>query len=68
MLLYFTDALSSKPIAINPVHVIAVLESPKNANPEEVVPGNTVVNLITGSVALQEEMMFVVGQINGEIR
>ena len=68
MLLYFTDAISGKSIAINPVHVIAVLPSPQDANPEEVVPGNTVVNLITGSVALQEGMLDVVGQINGEIR
>lgn len=64
MLLYFTDAMSKKPIAINPVHVIAVLESP---NTEE-VPGKTVVNLITGTVALEEEMLSVVGSINGEIR
>jgi hypothetical protein len=56
--------MSKKPIAINPVHVIAVLESP---NTEE-VPGNTVVNLITGTVALEEKMLDVVGSINGEIR
>jgi hypothetical protein len=64
MLLNFTDAMSGKPICINPVHVIAVLESPKT----EEVPGNTVVNLITGTVALEEDFLSVVGLINGEIR
>jgi hypothetical protein len=63
MLIYFTDAMSKKPIAINPEHVIAVLESP---NTEE-VPGNTVVNLITGTVALEQMMLDVVGSINGEL-
>ena len=63
MLIYFTDAMSKKPIAINPQHVIAVLESP---NTEE-VPGNTVVNLITGTVALEERVLNVVGMINGEL-
>ncbi len=55
--------MSKKPIAINPEHVIAVLESP---NTEE-VPGNTVVNLITGTVALEQMMLDVVGSINGEL-
>lgn len=64
MLIYFTDAMSKKPIAINPTHVIAVLESP---NTEE-VPGNTVVNLITGTVALEEKLLHVVGMINGELK
>ncbi len=63
MLIYFTDAMSKKSIAINPTHVIAVLESP---NTEE-VPGNTVVNLITGSVVLEEKLLNVVGIINGEL-
>ena len=63
MLIYFTDAMSKKSIAINPEHVIAVLESP---NTEE-VPGNTVVNLITGTVALEERLLNVVGLINGEL-
>ena len=64
MLIYFTDAMSKKPIAINPTHVIAVLESP---NTEE-VPGNTVVNLVTGTVVLEEKVLSVVGLINGELR
>jgi hypothetical protein len=63
MLIYFTDAMSKKSIAINPEHVIAVLESPNN----EEVPGNTVVNLITGTVALEEKLLNVVGMINGEL-
>ncbi len=30
MLIYFTDAMTQKSIAINPTHVIAALESPNN--------------------------------------
>ncbi len=64
MLIYFTDAMTQKSIAINPTHVIAALESPNN----EEIPGNTVVNLITGTVALEEKLLNVVGLINGELR
>ena len=64
MLLNFTDAMSGKLIAINPQNIVAILESPKT----EEVPGNTVVNLITGSVVLEENILVDIGRINGELK
>lgn len=64
MLLHFTDALTNSSVAINPQHVIAVFTAPENTD----VAGKTVINAPSGTIAVTEDYLTVVGRLNGEIK
>ena len=63
MLLHFTDATSGQTVAINPVQVICVFTNKDEKTGQEV----TVVNTLSGNVALTDTYLEVVGRINGEL-
>ena len=58
MLITFTDANNQTPLAINPVHVVAVFT----------VEGKTVINMLNGNCLVKEDYLEVVGQIQGELK
>jgi hypothetical protein len=64
MLLYFTDAINNKSVAVNPDHIIAVFVGPENTE----LAGKTIINIPSGTLAVVEEFMGVVGRINGELK
>ena len=64
MLLYFTDAINNKSVAINPDHIIAVFVGPEDTE----LAGKTIINIPSGTLAVVEEFMGVVGRINGELK
>lgn len=63
MLIYFTDVVSKKPVAVNPKYVVAVFP---------IVDGDlkdkTAISLVNGSVAVEETQIDVVGRVQSEIR
>ena len=63
MLIYFTDAVTTNQIAINPEYVTGVFI----ANDEE-HKGKTVVGLLNGSFLVTESQVEVVGRIQGELK
>ena len=58
-LVWFTDANNNIKVAINPKYVSAVY-SPTTGD----AVGKTVINMINGSVAVEEDELFVVNSIN----
>jgi len=62
MLIPFIDAETEKTIFVNPKNVSVVFEG---VNPEGI--RLTMINLLNGSVATQEELLEVVGKIQGEL-
>ena len=58
MFLKFTESKSNQVIAINPEHVVAVFEAADGD-----FKGKTVLNLINGSVAIEESLVTVFGQL-----
>lgn len=64
MLLYFTDAINNNSVAINPEHVIAVFVGPENTE----LQGKTIINIASGTLAVSEDLLSVVGRINGELK
>lgn len=62
MLVYFTDVVSKKPVAVNPKYVVAVFP---------IVEGDlkdrTAISLVNGSVAVEESQTEVVGVLQGQI-
>lgn len=62
MLIYFTDVVSKKPVAVNPKYVVAVFP---------IVDGElkdkTAISLVNGSVAVEETQIEVVGRVQSEI-
>lgn len=59
MLVYFTDAKTNKPIAVNPEHVVVVFMA------EEEGKEYTVINTTTGNIATETPQLDVVAQLNG---
>jgi len=64
MLLYFTDALNGTSVAINPDHIIAVFVGPEKTE----LAGKTIINIPSGTIAVVEDYLSVVGRINGELK
>lgn len=64
MLLYFTDAINNKSIAVNPDHIIAVFVAPEGTE----IAGKTIINIPSGTVVVIEDFLSVVGRINGELK
>jgi hypothetical protein len=63
MLLYFTDAKTKLPVAINPQHVACVFTT------EDAVHGGvTIINLVNGNVAVSESQIEVIGSIQSELK
>jgi hypothetical protein len=62
MLIPFIDAETEKTIFVNPKNVSVVFEG---ENPQGI--RLTMINLLNGSVATQEEFLEVVGKIQGEL-
>jgi hypothetical protein len=63
MLIPFIDAESGNSIYVNPAQVAVVFEG---KNPEGVQL--TMINLLNGNVATQEDFLSVVGKIQGELK
>lgn len=63
MLVYFTDAITEKDIAINPTYVTAVFVAPDGE-----MEGKTVIGLINGTVVVSESQLDVVGKLQGELK
>lgn len=61
MLIYFTDANTNKSVAINPRRVVVVFEV------EEEGKTVTIINTVTGNIAVTDSQLNVVGAINGAI-
>lgn len=64
MLMMFTDALTGSSVAVNPEHIIAVFVAPEKSD----IEGKTVINIPSGTVAVTEDYLTVVGRINGELK
>ena len=64
MLLYFTDAATNKSVAVNPDKVAVVFTGADNTD----VAGKTVIALVSGSLVVTEDVLSVVGRINGELK
>jgi hypothetical protein len=62
MLVYFTDVVSKKQVAVNPKYVVAIFP---------IVEGDlkdkTAISLVNGSVAVEESQIDVVGILQGQI-
>ena len=63
MLLYFTECRSKRPIAINTKHVIMVLTLTEGE-----FANKTFIIYEGGNVAVEENELDVVGQINAELK
>lgn len=61
MLKYVTDANTLKKVAINSEHVVAVFEIPDGDQ-----AGKTGINMVNGSIVVQETDYEVVAIFNGE--
>lgn len=59
MLVYFTDAKTNNPIAVNPEQVVVVFVA------EEEGKQYTVINTTTGNIATETSQLDVVAQLNG---
>jgi len=57
MLYKFTETKSQTVIAINPDHVVAVFETMEEGD----FRGKTILNLINGAVAVDEDLLTVMG-------
>jgi hypothetical protein len=64
MLLLFTDALSNHSVAVNPDQIIAVFVGPDNSE----LAGKTIINIPSGTIAVVEDYLSVIGRINGELK
>ena len=63
MLVYFTDAVNGKSVAINPEHVVAVFEATEGEHKDK-----TVISIGAGGTLVTEESQLdVVGKLNGEL-
>jgi hypothetical protein len=60
MLIYFNEASTSKPIAVNPHQVISVFEATGGD-----FDGKTVIVFVGGNLAVEESVLDVVGRVNG---
>ena len=63
MLLPFIDAESGRTVLVNPKHVAVVFEG---VNPEGVQL--TMINLLNGNIATEQDFLTVVGMIQGELK
>ena len=63
MLVYFTDAVTEKDIAINPTYVTAVFVAPDGE-----MEGKTVIGLINGTIVVSESQLDVVGKLQAELK
>jgi len=63
MLIPFLDAETGKTIFVNPNQVAVIFEG---KNPEGIQL--TMINLLNGNVATQEDILSVVGKIQGELK
>ncbi len=63
MFVYFTDAVTKARMAVNPKQVVAVLNSPNT----EQVPGKTIISTPAGTLAIDEDILDVVGTLNGAL-
>jgi hypothetical protein len=58
MILKFTESKSNQVIGINTEHIVAVFEATEGD-----FKGKTVLNLLNGSVAVEESLVTVFGQL-----
>ena len=63
MLVYFTDAVNSCSIAINPTYVVAVFSAHDGPH-----LGKTVISVINGTVVVEESQIDVVGVLQGQLK
>ena len=63
MLLNFTDATTGQTVAVNPVHVICVFTNTDEKTGTKV----TVINTLSGNVAVIDDYLETVGRINGSL-
>jgi hypothetical protein len=58
MILKFTESKSNQVIGINSEHIVAIFEATEGD-----FKGKTVLNLLNGSVAIEESLVTVFGQL-----
>jgi hypothetical protein len=58
-MLHFTESISKSSIAINPKHIVAVFTATEGEQ-----KGKTVVSIVNGNIAIEEEYLEVVGRLN----
>jgi hypothetical protein len=58
-MLHFTEAISKSSIAINPKHVVAVFTATEGEQ-----KGKTVVSIVNGNIAIDEDYLETVGRLN----
>lgn len=63
MLIPFNDAESGRTVFVNPKHVAVVFEG---KNPEGIQL--TMINLLNGNIATDQDFLTVVGMIQGELK
>ena len=63
MLVYFTDSVTQKQIAVNPLYVTCVFEAVDGD-----LAGKTVIALTSGTVIVDDSQINVVGVLQGQIQ
>ena len=62
-LIYFTDAQTGNQIAVNPTYVVVVFTTKDEDGVEK-----TIINTITGNLAVTDSQIEVVGQLQAQIK
>jgi hypothetical protein len=62
MLLTFTEAQTGNSIAVNPEHVVCVFTGTDESGTK------TVINVLNGNIAVSEDYLNVVGQLQGQLK
>lgn len=62
MLVYFTDAVSGEQVAVNPKHVTCVFTVKEGE-----MQGKTVISVTNGNLVVTEDMINVVGVLQGQL-
>lgn len=60
-IVWFTDKMTSKKVAVNPEHVVAVFVASEGD-----LDGTTIISLVNGTIPVQESDLEVVTAITGE--
>jgi hypothetical protein len=58
-MLHFTESISKSSIAINPKHVVAVFAATEGEQ-----KGKTVISIVNGNIAVEEDYLETVGRLN----
>jgi len=63
-MIWLTDSVNGHKVAVNPQYIVAVFQIPETSDEEQnKLVGKTAINLLTGSIIVDETEFDVVGRI-----